>query len=150
MERFRFTVIGAVLAFLLALSSWVFQLNVFEKIMEALHSVEKYDVDEIIIPGLILFFFMYLDQVRMAKKRKMESERVKIYKAMLRSSHHILNNFLNQMQIFKIKAEDTPGFDVEVLSLYDDISAEASTLIDALGNLSSIDEKSIADAMSPK
>ncbi len=55
-----------------------------------------------------------------------------IYKAMISAIHHVLNNFLNQMQLFKLVAEDTPGFNHEILSLYDDVIDEASGQIEAL------------------
>ncbi len=35
---------------------------------------------------------------------------------MLSSSHHILNNFIYQMNIFKMTAEETLGFDSEILA----------------------------------
>ena len=51
------------------------------------------------------------------KKIKLENAKLRIYKAMLSSSHHILNNFIYQMDIFKITAEDTPGFDAKNTSV---------------------------------
>lgn len=69
---------------------------------------------------------------------------------MMSSTQHILNNFLNQMQLFKLTAEDTPKFNPEVLALYDEIIDEASMQITALGNVHHIDEIAIQEAVAPK
>jgi hypothetical protein len=69
---------------------------------------------------------------------------------MMSAIHHILNNFLNQMQLFKMTAEDTPGFDHEILSLYDQIIDETSTQIGALSSITRINEVSISTSVSPQ
>ncbi len=81
--------------------------------------------------------------------QKSEREKIKIYKAMIQSTHHILNNFLHQMTIFKLTAEDTPGFDHKVLSLYEQIIGNATRQIAALSNITDIDEKSIRASIAP-
>ena len=92
---------------------------------------------------LIFSVFLVLDMRRRTKKIKLENAKLKIYKAMLSSSHHILNNFIYQMDIFKITAEDTPGFDAKILAFYEDIISNTSDQIYSLSNLSHIDEYSI-------
>ena len=69
---------------------------------------------------------------------------------MLASTHHVLNNFLNQMQIFKMTAERTPDFDPNVLTLYSRIMKDAKEQIDALGSITDIDEASIHNSVAPK
>lgn len=66
------------------------------------------------------------------------------------STHHILNNFLNNMQLFKITAEDTLEFDPDVLSLYDVVIKDTSAQIEALGNITTIEEESIHASVTPK
>ena len=48
--------------------------------------------------------------------QKSEREKIKIYKAMIKYTNHIINNFLHQMMISKQTAENTLGFDPEVLA----------------------------------
>ena len=47
------------------------------------------------------------------------------------------------MDIFKITAEHTPGFDAKTLAYYEDIVDDTSDKINSLSNLESIDEFSI-------
>ncbi|MCH9735141.1 MAG: cell wall metabolism sensor histidine kinase WalK [Actinomycetia bacterium] len=81
---------------------------------------------------------------------RIELEKAKVYEAMLSAAHHVLNNFLNKMQLFKLTAENTADFDRDVLSLYDEVINTASEQIEALGSIATIDEKSIGESVAPK
>ena len=54
------------------------------------------------------------------------------------------------MTIFKLTAEDTPGFDHKVLALYEQIIEDATRQIAALSNITDIDEKSIRASIAPQ
>ena len=150
MNQYKLTFFGAALAIIVLFAGFIIEIDLFEIVVEFLESLEHLEVDELIIPIFIVFVFAFMDQIRRRKLQEMEYERVKIYKAMLSSTHHILNNFLNQMQLFKLTAEGTPGFDSEILSLYDGVIKDASTQIDALGSITNIDEASIQKSVAPK
>ncbi|MEW7291690.1 hypothetical protein [Aquimarina sp. 2304DJ70-9] len=143
MYKYKLTLIGLILSAIIYVISIVLQLDLFEKIIAVLASLEEYELDEIIIPILIFFVFLFLDKRRRIKAMQMENEKLKIYKAMLSSSHHILNNFVYQMSIFKTAAEETPGFDGQVLSLYEEIIDTATHQINSLSSLDTIDESAI-------
>lgn len=143
MNKYKLTLFGLVLSIFIYFSSILLELDLFEKFMDFLASVEQFEVDEMIIPFLIFVVFLFIDTFRNNKKIEMESAKLNIYKAMLSSSHHILNNFIYQMDIFKLTAEDTPGFDAKVLAFYEDIISNASEQIYSLSNLTTIDEFSI-------
>lgn len=150
MRAYRFTFIGLALGTATLALNLVFGIELFELFVETLESLEQYEIDELVIPVLILVLFSTFDQIRHKRARKVEREKMKIYKAMLSSTHHILNNFLNQMQLFKMTAEDTSNFDPEVLSIYDVVIADAKTQIENLSNISDIDELSIHKVISTK
>ncbi|WP_024769027.1 hypothetical protein [Aquimarina macrocephali] len=143
MNKYKLTCIGLVLSIFIYVTSIVLELELFEKAIALLASIEQFEFDEMIIPILIFFVFLLIDTRQNAKKVKMENAKLNIYKAMLSSSHHILNNFIYQMDIFKITAEDTPGFDVKVLAFYEEIISNAAYQINSLSNLTTIDEFSI-------
>ena len=128
----------------------IIDLDLFEVAITTLEGLEKFEVDEFIIPIMIFGFFAFFDLIRRQRSHKIEFEKIEIYKAMMSSTHHILNNFLNQIQLFKMTAEDTPGFDPEVLTLYDQTIEEASVQIDALGSVTNINELSIRASVAPQ
>ncbi|TSE05766.1 MULTISPECIES: hypothetical protein [Aquimarina] len=143
MNKYKLTLIGLVFSVFIYVTSIVLELDLFEKFVTLLKSLEQYEFDKMIIPLIIFFVFIYLDMIRRNKETLVENTKVNIYKAMLKSSHHILNNFIYQMDIFKLTAEDTPGFDAQTLAYYEDIVSNTSHQINSLSNLTTIDEFSI-------
>ena len=69
---------------------------------------------------------------------------------MLHAVHHILNNFLNQILIFKITARKTPEFNKDILLMYDQVIDGAQKQTSDLSSLETADEKSIKDSVRPK
>ena len=150
MKHYTITLIGLALSLFLLMAGIVFDMDFFEKLVSLLHSLEEYEIDELIIPLFIFLIFAFVDLLKRNRASKVSSEKLKIYTAMMSSTQHVLNNFLNQMQLFKLTAEDTPKFNPEVLALYDEIIDEASMQISALGNINHINESAIQEAVAPK
>ncbi|MBT7445485.1 MAG: hypothetical protein HN790_16140 [Methylococcales bacterium] len=88
--------------------------------------------------------------IRRKKTQDIESEKIKIYKAMMISTNHVLKNFLNQLQLFKITAEDTKNFPPEILNIYNDNMRDVQKQIEALGSIANVTETNIIKSVSPK
>ena len=84
------------------------------------------------------------------QQKRIYIAKLKIYTAMVSSTNHVLNNFLNKMYLFKITAEDIPEFPSDVLELYDHIVDEASAQIESLGSVTELDESSIRASVAPQ
>lgn len=149
MAKYSLTILGLLISLSVFIGSALFDLDLFEKSLAFFHSFERFEIDELVIPCFILLLFLCLDIRRRQRLDHVEREKGKIYKAMLFSTEHILNNFLNEMQVFKMTAEDTENFDPEILNLYDDVIHESSTQIDALANITHINENAIHEAVRP-
>ena len=150
MKNFKWTIFGVASACAVYLITMVFDLELYENMVTALEDLEHYEIDELILPFAVLVIFGIFDMHSRNKAQKLDSEKAKIYKAMLSSTQHILNNFLNQMQLFKLTAQKTPDFDPRILSMYDEIIEGASAQIQALGNITQIDAKVIHESVAPK
>ncbi|MEH6347850.1 MAG: hypothetical protein V7785_22330 [Bermanella sp.] len=150
MKHYKITLLGLGIAILILLTSLVLDVDFFEQLVNLVLRLEQYEIDELIIPLIIFLIFAFVDIFKRNRINKVNTEKLKIYSAMMSSTQHILNNFLNQMQLFKLTAEDTPKFNPEVLALYDEIIDEASMQITALGNVHHIDEIAIQEAVAPK
>lgn len=148
--KYKFTLIGAILSVCLLTAVLVLELELFERTIDVLAQLEKFEIDEFIIPSLIFFGFLFVDLNHRHHQTKVEAEKAKIYKAMIASVQHVLNNFLNQLLIFKMEAEETPGFDTEIIAMYDSIIAEAKGQIKKLSSVISIDEETIRNSVKPK
>jgi len=150
MKNYKLTLIGLAISVVVLLIAIFFEVDLFEQLSYFLQSLEKYEVDEFIIPIAIVVAFTLFDLIRRQRSQKIELEKIKIYQAMMSSTHHILNNFLNKMQLFKMEAEDNPGFNPDILTFYDKIIEDASMKIDALGRVTNINESSIHAAVTPQ
>ncbi|HHL35271.1 MAG TPA: hypothetical protein ENJ30_12990 [Desulfobulbaceae bacterium] len=154
LRHYKLTWIGLALALLIpAIADWC-ETEPFEVVVRFLKSAERYELDEFFIGFFIFLCFLVVDLFRRQKQQKMEKEieqeKITIYTAMLSSAHHILNNFLNQMQLVKITADNTPGFDPRVLDLYDTIMHDAEKQMQELSNLTEITEETIKDSVKPR
>lgn len=148
--KYKFSLIGAILSVCLLTAVLVLELELFERTIDVLAQLEKFEIDEFITPSLIFFGFLFVDLNHRHHQTKVEAEKAKIYKAMIGSVQHVLNNFLNQLLIFKMEAEETPGFDTEIIAIYDSIIAEAKGQIKELSSVISIDEETIRNSVKPK
>ncbi len=149
-KKYRLSLIGFAIATVIFLISVIYDLDFFERFVTSLSIMEAYEIDEFVIPLFIFIVFILFNVFKRKKEYKIKHEKLIIYKAMLSSSHHVLNNFLYQMEIFKMTAEETPGFDADVLKLYDEIIEKASKQINSLATIDTIDEASIVDSVAPK
>jgi len=104
----------------------------------------------LVIIVLIISFGSYADystQKLLIKEKQLEANR--IYNSMIYASHHILNNLLNQMQLFKMEAMKSNDFDKEIIRLYDNAIDEATSLIDELSQVENITGDNIWASIDP-
>ena len=150
MRQYQWIWIGFVLSLglyiLLHLTGW----DWFEKLALLFDHYDHYEVDELFISGIVLAVFFIIDVNHRKKRAEIELEKAAIYKAMLTSTQHVMNNFLNKMQLFKFTAEGIPDFPQEILAKYDEISQEATAQIKALNNITHISPEVIAESVAPK
>ena len=104
-----------------------------------------------VIVVLIALFGVFADYfIKNIVVRDKQLEVARMYNGMLDTSLHILENLLNQMQLFKIEAQNSKDFDREVIKHYDNALEEASILIGKLSGLHDITENNIGTAFNPK
>ncbi|MDK2857616.1 MAG: hypothetical protein PWQ29_271 [Verrucomicrobiota bacterium] len=150
MREYKWTLIGLILAMGLWVLSVRFHLDLFEAFISYLRHHEYAEIDKFIPPILLFCIFATIDLACRHQKIRIEIEKLKVYRSMLKAMNHILNNFLHKMLLFKLTAEETEGFDPEVLKQYDTIIAEASAQINALEAIEKPAEETILRTVEPK
>jgi len=146
-KNYVLTFIGLIFSLLMFTTSVIFEFYLFAMFVSLLSIVQQSNIETIIMPLLIFLIFVFVDIYRRNTKSLLEQSKVGIYKAMLQSSHHIINNLMYQMSIFKITAEDRLDHDEEIISYYDQIIDRTSSKIDSLSSIEEIDETSIKTAV---
>ena len=150
MRKYKLTLIGLIISVVLLFSTIIFDLDLFGKFVGIIESVEKYNIDEIIIPILIFEIFAFFNLASIQSSQKTEIQNAKIHEATMSFSNHALDSFLNQMQLFKATARNTQGFPNDVLLMFDQIIEDAKTQIETLGSITSIDEIIISESVAPQ
>jgi signal transduction histidine kinase len=84
------------------------------------------------------------------QKAKAEKEKQEIYESMTSAAQHVLNNLLNQLQLFKMAADSSHDFDRSILELYDGVTAEAIELIARLSSVTDLNHQNILASVAPK
>ncbi|RKZ69306.1 MAG: hypothetical protein DRQ44_03215 [Gammaproteobacteria bacterium] len=91
----------------------------------------------LVIVLLILIYGIYVD-FSIDKVVHKQLEVARMYSSISHSSYHILNNLINQMQLFELEAKRCSDFDKDIIVFYDKAIKEASDLADTLAKISDI------------
>ena len=105
----------------------------------------------LVIILLIVLFGVFADsyQRKLVLKAK-QSEAIDIYTSMIRATHHILNNLLNQTQLVKLEALNSKDFNKDVIQTYDTAFEDALELIKRLSSIEDITIKNIDVSVYPQ
>ena len=84
-----------------------------------------------------------------AIKKRVYKDKEEIYLATIKSSQHIINNLLNQLQYIKRVIEPHPVFNTQNAALLDDILEEGALLMVKLSSVENISKESIERSVHP-
>ena len=146
--------IFTIVSFIMALIFWFFESAMHyyvhdEPRFEIIPSETNELWMRIVIVFLIMLFGVLSDSFRQQIVAK-QLEVCRTYNSMLHVSQHIINNLLNQMQLFKMEALKSEGFDRDILKLYDNALDEASDLVNTLSRIEDISEGHIWEHVDPE
>lgn len=150
MKKYKWIIAGLILSTVLWLVTVSLNLDFFEAFAFCLNRHEHIEMDELIFPAALFYIFLIIHLIRGHHRSQIEIEKLKIYRVTLNAMNHILNNFLQKMLLFKLTAEETKGFDPDILKQYDIIIGEATAQINALECITAPDEKNILQTIGPK
>lgn len=101
---------------------------------------------------ILLFLIVIIYQsgkLSMSVKIK-EMEKRTIFDATIRSTQHIVFNLLNQMQYFKLEADQSKTFDKEINALYEETMSEGKKLVDQLCSVDVLTAENINKSVYPE
>jgi hypothetical protein len=148
-ERYRFSLIGLWLAVLYWFAESVVHRFVYR---ETMFEVLPSDVNEVwmrlLIIVLIVAFGLFADN-RARRIKKTEQEKHEVYVATVRSTQHILNNLLNQLQLAFLDLEKEHCLESETRRLLERSIREGKQQVERLSSLSEVSSDSIEDSVRP-
>jgi len=142
-KKYKWIFTGLLLSTVLWLVTAGLNLDLFESFAFCLSRYEHLEMDEFVFPAALFYICLMIHLVRRHYRARIEIEKLKLYRVTVNAMNHILNNFLQKMLLFKMTAEETAGFNPDVLKRYDAIIEETKAQIDALGCITNPDEKTI-------
>ena len=150
LERHKFTVLGIALALLYWFAESVIHRFVYA---EAFFEVVPSDVNEfwmrLLIIVLIVSFGLFADN-RARKIRASEHEKHAVYVATVRSTQHILNNLMNQLQLAFLDLEKEHCLESETRKLLEKSIREGKEQVERLSTVSDISSESIEESVKPR
>lgn len=149
-ERNKFTVLGIVLALFYWFAESVIHRFVYA---EEFFEVVPSDVNEfwmrLLIIVLIVSFGLFADN-RARKIRDSEQEKRAVFIATVRSTQHILNNLLNQLQLVFFDLEKEHCLESETRTLLENSIREGKEQVERLSGVSDISSESIEESVRPR
>ena len=149
MDRHKFSLMGLGLALVYWLAESVIHRFVYqEAFFEILPSDRNEFSMRLLIFVLIVGFGLFADN-RARKIRKSEQEKHAVYVATVRSTQHILNNLLNQLQLAFLDLEKEHCLESETRRLLERSIREGKEQVERLSSVSEITSESIEDSVRP-
>jgi hypothetical protein len=150
LERRKFTFLGIALATLYWFVESVIHRFVYA---EEFFEVVPSDVNELLmrllIIVLIISFGVFADN-RARKVKESEKEKHEVFIATVRSTQHILNNLLNQLQLAFFDLEKEHCLESETRKLLEKSIREGKEQVERLSAVSDISSKSIEESVRPR
>ena len=149
MDRYKFSLMGLGLALVYWFAESVIHRFVYqEAFFEILPSDQNEFSMRLLIIVLIVGFGLFADN-RARKIRKSEQEKHAVYVATVRSTQHILNNLLNQLQLAFLDLEKEHCLESETRKLLERSIREGKEQVERLSSVSEITSESIEDSVRP-
>ena len=149
MDRYKFSLMGLGLALVYWFAESVIHRFVYqEAFFEILPSDQNEFSMRLLIIALIVGFGLFADN-RARKIRKSEQEKHAVYVATVRSTQHILNNLLNQLQLAFLDLEKEHCLESETRKLLERSIRESKEQVQRLSSVSEVTSESIEDSVRP-
>lgn len=149
MDRYKFSLLGTGLALLYWFAESVIHRFIYA---DEFFEIVPSDVNEfwmrLLIIVLIVGFGVFADN-RASKIRNSEREKREVYVATVRSTQHILNNLMNQMQLAFLDLDRQHCLETDTRKLLERSIREGKEQVDRLSSVSEISSESIEDSVRP-
>ena len=137
---------------LLSVTYWIVEMLIHGFLFNETIEIFPSDANELWMRGVIIFllvgFGIYADR----KTRQLlarEEETRKIYLATVTATQHVMNNFLNQMQLFRFEAEKKNCLNDRAAALLDGLIRDGADQIQKLSSVKELTEENIKRSVYP-
>lgn len=137
--------VGAVWYF----ASMTLELDVFEYLYALLEQVEHLEADELIIPILFILagltFDSYKTYINRVNAEQLAHTKLHTLQLTMRTVQDIVGNFLNNLLLFRLEAENTGALSEKALQNLESLIHETSRKLNKLADVTVVVEKKIGN-----
>ena len=133
----KYTVLGVALGGIAYFAILGLDLDLFERVTGFILANDALELDELSFLILPALAGVMADVFRRAHAQRIETQKLKTFRETMREVHHIMNNFLNQIQYIRLLIEENDSLPPENLRLMDQIINEAAVKLRELSHKSS-------------
>ena len=141
-HKYRLTALASLVTTTLLFCAWCFQLDLLETIILGLEKLEHLKIHALILPAFVgagaLSIDLWIANRKQAVEAKIQEQRLRMMQTTVRTLQHVVNNYLNNMQLFRPEEE---GLGSESLELFDTLNQRVAESLKRLGDLSEPREK---------
>jgi hypothetical protein len=142
LKRYPFATVAFLVCLALYLFARLFGLNFTDSLRRLLDVLEGLDAGEICVVlftllGLLLD--LAIDNRRQSQLALVRAQKLHVLKATMRTVHDLIGNFLNNLQFFRMEAED--ALSTESLAAFDELVKDTASKLKILGDLEEVHEK---------
>lgn len=150
MDRHKFSLLALGLAFVYWIAESVIHRFVYaEQFFEVVPSDANELLMRLLIILLIVAFGLFADN-RARRIKESEREKQEVYVATVRSTQHILNNLMNQLQLVFLDLEKEHCLESDTRKLLEKSIREGKEQVERLSSVSEISGESIEESVRPR
>jgi hypothetical protein len=146
-DKFKATTVAAVIGGGIWCLAFFLNIEVYEKISELLKRLDSMDLDEILIALILILIGLLIDFRRIKRERERTLEifqqKHQVFRSTIRTTQHIVNNFLLSLQAFCMQAENCKDFPPESIRKMDLMIHDTALKLRTLANLTDLQEREI-------
>jgi len=150
-RKFKLTGTAGLVGLAVVLYGFIFQKDLFDHLLVFLEYLEHLEIDEFLIAGVLLLVGLVLDLTRIRRERdrtiELQDQRLRVLRATMRTVQDIVNNFLNNLLLFRLEAEESKALSDSSLELLDSLITETGDKLKTLGDVDSTREVSLAEGL---
>jgi hypothetical protein len=142
LKRYPFATVAFLVCLALYLVGRLFGLNFTDSLRRLLDALEGLGAGEmfvVLFTLLALLLDLAMDNWRQSQLALVQAQRLQVLKATMRTVHDLMGNFLNNLQFFRMEAED--ALSAESLATFDELVKDTASKLKTLGDLEEVHEK---------
>lgn len=150
-QSFRNTIAGGIVGVAIIAYGFLSEKDIFDYLSAVLTYLEHLEVDEVLIAGASISAGLLLDLLLNKRQKEryieLQEQRLRVLRATMSTVQDIVNNFLNNLSLFRLEAEDRGALSESSLQTMDALIRETSAKLNALGELQDTPEKPMAGGL---